>query len=209
MWPIDVGVGLEHHVRVDEARAGDRRPAGVDRALDAVLARPGDHLPSPSAPSLTPPSPTSPRSVTPAAASSLEIAASTMPGSITGAPAWTLTPPGRKAVKARCAMIAIALTPTTSRGRPGVCTSPAEIIVVTPPCRKESIQPSWSGAASSRRRPDGRGCRSARARAPSPARRRSSSRPRVDILAPRPTAAMRPSRATSCRRRGSDRRDRP
>ncbi len=30
-----------------------------------------------------------------------------------------------------------------SRGRPGVCTSPAEIIVVTPPCRQESIQPSW------------------------------------------------------------------
>ena len=30
-----------------------------------------------------------------------------------------------------------------SRGRPGVCTSPAETIVVTPPCRQESIQPSW------------------------------------------------------------------
>ena len=43
----------------------------------------------------------------------------------------------------RCAVIAIALTPTMSRGRPGVCTSPAEIMVVTPPLRLESIQPSW------------------------------------------------------------------
>lgn len=30
-----------------------------------------------------------------------------------------------------------------SLGRPGVCTSPAEIMVVTPPCMVESIQPSW------------------------------------------------------------------
>ena len=30
---------------------------------------------------------------------------------------------------------AIAFSPTTSRGRPGMCTSPAEIMVVTPPCR--------------------------------------------------------------------------
>ena len=30
-----------------------------------------------------------------------------------------------------------------SRGLPGVCTSPAEIIVVTPPWRQESIQPIW------------------------------------------------------------------
>ena len=29
------------------------------------------------------------------------------------------------------------------RGRPGVCTSPADIMVVTPPCRQELIQPSW------------------------------------------------------------------
>ena len=66
-----------------------------------------------------------------------------MPGSITGAPAITLTPPGRKLSNARCAKIAIALTPTTSRGRPGMCTSPAEIMVVTPPLRKLSIQPIW------------------------------------------------------------------
>ena len=66
-----------------------------------------------------------------------------MPCSSTGAPACSLTPPGRKFEKARCAVIASALTPTTSRGRPGRWTSPAEIIVVTPPCRKLSIQPSW------------------------------------------------------------------
>ena len=39
--------------------------------------------------------------------------------------------------------MASALTPTTSCGRPGRWTSPAEIIVVTPPFRKLSIQPSW------------------------------------------------------------------
>ena len=39
-----VGVGLEHDILVDQAGAGDRRAAGVDRALDAVFARPGDHL---------------------------------------------------------------------------------------------------------------------------------------------------------------------
>ena len=37
-----------------------------------------------------------------------------------------------------------------SRGRPGMCTSPAEIIVVTPPCIEESIQLSccWRGVQS-------------------------------------------------------------
>jgi hypothetical protein len=40
----DVGVGLQHHVLVDQARARDRGAAGVDGALDAVLARPRDHL---------------------------------------------------------------------------------------------------------------------------------------------------------------------
>ena len=66
-----------------------------------------------------------------------------MPGSITGAPAWIFMPPGRKAVNMRWAAMAMALRPTTSRGRPGVWTSPAEIMVVTPPCRVESIQLSW------------------------------------------------------------------
>ena len=43
--------------------------------------------------------------------------------------------------------IAIALRPTISFGRPGICTSPAEISVVTPPCSVESIHPNccWRG----------------------------------------------------------------
>ena len=70
-----------------------------------------------------------------------------MPFSITGAPASTLTPPPTPAARmpsnARCAVIASALMPTTSFGRPGRCTSPADTMVVTPPCRHDSIQPSW------------------------------------------------------------------
>ncbi len=70
-----------------------------------------------------------------------------MPSSITGAPEWTLTPEGRKFSYQRWLAIAIAFSPTMSRGRPGAWTSPAEIIVVTPPCRQESIQLSccWRG----------------------------------------------------------------
>ncbi len=66
-----------------------------------------------------------------------------MPFSSTGAPAITFTPAGRKLWKARCAVMASAFRPTMSFGRPGRCTSPAEIIVVTPPFSVESIQPSW------------------------------------------------------------------
>ena len=66
-----------------------------------------------------------------------------MPFSMTGAPASTFTPPGRKLSKARCAVMASAFRPTMSLGRPGRCTSPAEIMVVTPPFMVESIQPSW------------------------------------------------------------------
>ena len=40
-------------------------------------------------------------------------------------------------------MIASALRPTISFGRPGKCTSPAEIIVVTPPFNVDSIHPIW------------------------------------------------------------------
>jgi hypothetical protein len=39
-----VGVRLEYDVLVDEPGARDRRAAGVDRAVDAVFARPGHHL---------------------------------------------------------------------------------------------------------------------------------------------------------------------
>ena len=95
-----------------------------------------------SSPAFTVPRPTSPSSFTPAFASSAK-SCSSMPFSITGAPACTLTPPGRNASKLRCAVIASAFRPTMSLGRPGRCTSPAEIMVVTPPLRNESIQPSW------------------------------------------------------------------
>ena len=61
-------------------------------------------------------------------------------GEVTGAPPWTLTPEGRKFSYQRCAAIAIAFSPTMSFGRPGAWTSPAEIIVVTPPCSELSIQ---------------------------------------------------------------------
>ena len=48
-------------------------------------------------PAFTVPSPTSPSNVTPAAANSMK-SLSTIPFSITGAPASTFTPPGRKLV---------------------------------------------------------------------------------------------------------------
>ena len=66
---------------------------------------------------------------------------------MTGAPASTFTPPPTPAARmpsnARWAVIASAFSPTMSLGRPGRWTSPAEIIVVTPPFRHDSIQPSW------------------------------------------------------------------
>ena len=43
-----------------------------------------------------------------------------------------------------CARIASAFTPAGSVGRPGVWGSPAEIIVVVPPCRYESMKSTWS-----------------------------------------------------------------
>ena len=41
----DIGIGIEHDVGIDEAGAGNGRPAGVDGALDAVFARPFHHAP--------------------------------------------------------------------------------------------------------------------------------------------------------------------
>lgn len=85
---------------------------------------------------------------------------STMPFSITGAPASTFTPPGRSCRTPRCAAQGLPGPPRLC-GRPGRCTSPAEIMVVTPPFRR-SIRSSRAGfaAASSRRTPGARGCRS-------------------------------------------------
>jgi len=98
---------------------------------------------------LTVPSPTSPNNFTPASASSLKSCYS-MPCSITGAPACILTPDERKFSYQRCDAIAIAFSPTISFGRPGICTSLAEISVVTPPCNVESIQCNccWRGVQS-------------------------------------------------------------
>ena len=41
----NIGVGLKHHIFIDQARAGDRWASGVNRALDAVFAGPRYHLP--------------------------------------------------------------------------------------------------------------------------------------------------------------------
>ena len=41
----DIGAGFQHHIGVDQPRSRDRRAAGMDRALNAVFARPADHLP--------------------------------------------------------------------------------------------------------------------------------------------------------------------
>jgi hypothetical protein len=40
----NIGVRLQHRIGIDIAGAGHRRPAGMDGALDAGLARPGHHL---------------------------------------------------------------------------------------------------------------------------------------------------------------------
>ena len=66
-----------------------------------------------------------------------------MPLSMMGAPVSTFTPPGRRGSKARYALMARAFRPAMSFGRSGGCTSPAEIIVVMPPCIVLSIQPIW------------------------------------------------------------------
>ena len=86
---------------------------------------------------------------TPFEASSLKSLASRV-GSMITDPARILTPPGRKLEKARCAVTARALTPSRSRGRPGRWTSEADIIIETPPCIEDSIQPSadWRGVQS-------------------------------------------------------------
>ncbi len=42
--PNNIRARLKHHIGVDQARSGDRRPAGVDRALHPVFTRPANHL---------------------------------------------------------------------------------------------------------------------------------------------------------------------
>src|ERR1700688_1464763 len=41
----NIGVGLKHHIFIDQAGAGNRWASGVNRALDAVFAGPRYHLP--------------------------------------------------------------------------------------------------------------------------------------------------------------------
>ncbi len=40
----DIGGGGKHDVFINQTGARNRRPAGVNRALNAILPRPGDHL---------------------------------------------------------------------------------------------------------------------------------------------------------------------
>ena len=65
-------------------------------------------------------------------------------------PPSTFTPAGRTVSHERWAAIARALTPVRSLGRPGRCTSDADIIMVTAPCIELSIQPiiDWRGVQS-------------------------------------------------------------
>ena len=118
MWPDDVRLRLEDGVRA-RSRSSPRstgRPCGTSRPSRAL----GAHatIGAASAPVFTDPSPISPMSLTPPAAISAK-SASTSPCSRIGAPARTLTPPGRNVAYARCATIASALSPTMSFGRPG------------------------------------------------------------------------------------------
>ena len=113
-----VGVGLQYDVLVDETGAWDRRTAGVDGTVDAVFARPGDHL-------------ARGRAILHAAKSDLAEIADAGIGKLrkvfflhAGLDHWRagvdLHAADAEVGKARCAVIAIALRPTMSRGRPGV-----------------------------------------------------------------------------------------
>ena len=86
----DVGVGLEHDIlrRCGPSRESTDRPCGWCIEVMPYL-RAQAIICRPVGPSLTPPRPTSPRSFTPASASSRK-SSSTMPCSMTGAPAMDL-----------------------------------------------------------------------------------------------------------------------
>jgi len=99
--------------------------------------------------SFTPEMPISPTRRQPAAARSSK-SASVSPFSNSTAPACTFTPEGRMLANALWTRIASAFVPAASVGRPGTCGSPADSIVVTPPCMHESIQSVvfWRGVQS-------------------------------------------------------------
>src|SRR6185295_19334194 len=153
-----------------------------------------------SLPVFTEPRPISPTSFTPAAAISLK-SASVRPSSKIGAPASTLTPPGRKFAYDFAATMASALRPTMSLGRPGRCTSPAEIAVVTPPCMAESMKSTvrWRGVKSPKT-----GCTWESMRPGITVVPRQSMTVSASSSRPRPMPAMTPSRSTreSASRRG-------
>ena len=107
----------------------------MNRALNPVFARPGDHLSRGGAVFHASQADLAQDSDA-RCGEFLESPASTIPCSITGRPGEDLLRrQDEMREKARCAKIAMAFSPTMSFGRPGVCTSPAETMVVTPPCR--------------------------------------------------------------------------
>ena len=98
--------------------------------------------------------------------------------------------------KARCAVIAIAFRPTMSRGRPGsVHFAGRDHRGDAAVQRRNRSSRAGSGAASSRRPPDGRGCRSGRARRGALGIDHGCRAGKVEVRRA-PTAAIRPSTAT-------------
>ncbi len=87
---------------------------------------------------LIPPRPISPTTRTPSLASSSK-SFSCRPGSRMRLPPRTFTPPGLALANDFAARMARAFVPATSFGLPGRWTSPAEIMVVTPPWRDDSM----------------------------------------------------------------------
>ena len=145
MWPAMCGLASRTaSARIAHEPGSDGPP--VWNVETIPFARPHATIGAASAPVFTDPRPISPMRRTPAAAISAK-SASTIPSSRIGAPARTLTPPGRRLAYAVDGAIASALRPTMSFGRPGRCGSPAEIIVVTPPWSPDSMKSDvrWRG----------------------------------------------------------------
>ncbi len=136
-----VGIGFEDDVRVDQPGARDRWAAGVDRALDAVFARPGDHplrlvaLLDAAEPDL---------------AEQLDAGLGHLAKILLDhallehrRAGVQLDPARTEGGEGALRRDRERLDPDHVPGRPGRWTSPAETMVVTPPCRKLSIQFSW------------------------------------------------------------------
>jgi len=152
---MHVRIRRQDNVFVNQAGAGNRRPAGVNRALNGVLGAPSQPLPRGCA-VLTLPSPTSPSNETPASASDLK-SSSTISMFDHRAPPALSHAARPECANARCAVMAMAFRPTTSSAC-RICTSPAEIMVVTPPAGSFQSSQADSGEASNRPPRDARGC---------------------------------------------------